>query len=204
MSFPPGGTYFDTTKRSFNQVPIDESKDNGAISTTEFLEASEALTGLFDVLGSVAFQPVKNDMTGNIKKIRERQLASPVESETLQDLVRNELKIKKHTATEGLVWLTRGLDFTSQALRQNLTNSSEELSKSFRDAYGNTLKQYHTFLIKPIFSAAMSATPYRADFYKKLGDDQPRVSKELDEWLKGLERNVKILNEFLASKEAKW
>lgn len=107
MSFPPGGTYFDTTKRSFTQVPIDESKDGGAIPTTEFLEASEALTGLFDVLGSVAFQPVKNDMNGNIKKIRERQLASPVEGETLQDLVRNELKTKKHTATEGLVWLTR-------------------------------------------------------------------------------------------------
>lgn len=104
MSVPPGGTYFDTTKRSFNSVPISASSE---ISTTEFLEASEALTGLFDVLGSVAFQPVKNDMTGNIKKIRERQLAAPAESETLQDLVRNELKGKKHTATEGLVWLVR-------------------------------------------------------------------------------------------------
>lgn len=103
-----------------------------------------------------------------------------------------------------MMFVNRGLDFTAQALRQNLTNPSEELSKSFRDAYGNTLKQYHTFLIKPIFSAAMSATPYRADFYKKLGDDQPRVSKELDEWLVGLEKNVKILNAFLATKEAKW
>ena len=64
-------------------------------------------TSLFDVLGSVAFTPVKNDMTGNIKKLRERQLAAPLESETLQDLCRNELKTKKHTATEGLVWLNR-------------------------------------------------------------------------------------------------
>jgi hypothetical protein len=65
MAFPPGGTYFDG-KKSFADVPIDESKDN-AIATTEFLEAAEALTGLFDVLGSVAFNPVKSDMTGNIK-----------------------------------------------------------------------------------------------------------------------------------------
>lgn len=98
----------------------------------------------------------------------------------------------------------RGLDFTAQALRKNITNPNEELSQSFRDAYGATLKQYHSFIIKPIFSAAMSATPYRADFYKKLGDDQPRVQKELDEWLVGLEKNVSILNKFLASKEAKW
>jgi hypothetical protein len=46
-------------------------------------------------------------MAGNIKKIRDRQLAAPQLSETLQDLVINELKEKKHTATEGLLWLSR-------------------------------------------------------------------------------------------------
>lgn len=97
------GTYFDG-KKSFKDVPI---KDNHAIPTLEFLEAAEAVTALFDVLGSAAFKPVKSDMTGNIQKVRARQLESPIDSETLQDLVRNELKLKKHTATEGLLWLTR-------------------------------------------------------------------------------------------------
>jgi len=202
-AYPPGGTYFDTVKRSFNQVSVDESKSN-AINTSEFLEAAESLTTLFDVIGSAAFKPVKSDMIGNIKKIKDRQLEAPLDSENLQDLVRNELKTKKHTATEGLVWLNRGLDFTAQALRQNLGNSSEELATSFRSAYGNTLKPHHSFMVKPIFSAAMSATPYRKDFYAKLGDDQSRVEKELNEWLVGLEKDVKILNEFLATKEAKW
>jgi len=202
-AYPPGGTYFDNGKRSFDQVAINLSQGD-AINTTEFLEAAEALTGLFDVLGSVAFTPVKNDMTGNIKKVRDRQLAAPLESETLQDLVRNELKTKKHTATEGLVWLLRGLDFTAQGLRHNLEHPSEELSVSFRHAYGNTLSKYHSFLIKPIFSAAMSATPRRVDFYAKLGDDQDRVQKELDAWLQGLEKRVEILKKFLASPEAKY
>nr|AST36439.1 putative glycolipid transfer protein HET-C2 [Aureobasidium melanogenum] len=199
-AFPPGGTFFDTLKRSFTDVPV----ESGKIATTQFLEACESLTTLFDVLGSTAFKPVKSDMTGNIKKIRDRQLAAPVDSETLQDLVRNELATKKHTATEGLVWLNRALDFTAQALRQNLTNSGEEVSVSFRSAYGNTLSKHHSFMIKPIFSAAMSATPYRKDFYAKLGDDQARVEKELGVWLSSLENIVKILNDFLASKEAKW
>ena len=65
-AFPPGGTYFDNAKRSFTSVPINASQDN-AISTTEFLDASESVTGLFDVLGSTAFSPVKKDMGGNIK-----------------------------------------------------------------------------------------------------------------------------------------
>jgi hypothetical protein len=42
-----------------------------------------------------------------MQKIRDRQLAAPALSETLQDLVLNELKEKKHVATEGLVWLNR-------------------------------------------------------------------------------------------------
>jgi hypothetical protein len=48
-----------------------------------------------------------------MQKIRDRQLAAPALSETLQDLVLNELKEKKHTATEGLVWLNRYISTTS-------------------------------------------------------------------------------------------
>jgi hypothetical protein len=59
-------------------------------------------------------------------------------------------------------------------------------------------------MIKPIFSAAMSATPYRKDFYAKLGDDQEQVKREMETWLKSLETQVVILKEFLASKDAKW
>jgi hypothetical protein len=59
-------------------------------------------------------------------------------------------------------------------------------------------------VVKPIFSAAMSATPYRKDFYSKLGDDDTKVQVELEKWLAALEKLVAILNTFLAKKEAKW
>ena len=45
-SYPPGGTFFDTLRRSFTQVPVNADKAN-AIATTEFLEAAESLTTLF-------------------------------------------------------------------------------------------------------------------------------------------------------------
>ena len=50
----------------------------------------------------------------------------------------------------------------------------------------------------------MSATPYRKDFYSKLGDDDSKVQAELEQWLAALEKLLAILNAFLAKKEAKW
>ena len=76
-------------------------------------------------MGSLAFTPVKNDILGNVKvgpvsiqsflwlltmshkKVRDRQLIAPLESENLQSLVLGELETKKHTAAEGLLWLVR-------------------------------------------------------------------------------------------------
>lgn len=46
LSFPTGGTWFDTLKKSFVDVQIDTSRDD-AIPTTDFLEASESLATLF-------------------------------------------------------------------------------------------------------------------------------------------------------------
>jgi hypothetical protein len=203
VTIPPGGTLLDTFKASFTTVPIDAEKAN-AIATTEFLDSAESLTSMFDALGSVAFSPVKNDILGNVKKLRERHLAAPLESENIQDLVRNELKTKKHTATEGLLWLVRGLEFTCIALSQNVNKPSEELADSFRTAYGTTLKPHHSFLVKPIFSAAMGACPYRKDFYSKLGSDAEKVNAELRVYLAALDKIVGILKGFLDTKDAKW
>ncbi len=88
---PPGSTIVQTFRKSFTDVPVDEA-NGGAVATTEFLEAAESLITIFgmtssfpcicqsdiqcdaashpfaiDVLGSVAFSPVKSDMLGNIK-----------------------------------------------------------------------------------------------------------------------------------------
>lgn len=50
----------------------------------------------------------------------------------------------------------------------------------------------------------MSATPYRKDFYAKLGGDEAKVQQQLESYLAALENIVAILNQFLARKEAKW
>ncbi|KAF8430019.1 glycolipid transfer protein-like protein HET-C2 [Tirmania nivea] len=183
-------TFFDG-KRSFKDVNV--GKDDG-INTSQFLEAAEGVVQLFDLLGSAAFTPVKSDMSGNIKKIRDRQLAAPSASGTLQSLTTAEQAEKKNNATEGLLWLNRGLDFTAQALRRSHTNSTEELADSFTTAYGATLKKHHGIMVRPLFTVAMKACPYRDTFYKKLGEDQKAVKEKLEAWLGALEGCVAILN----------
>jgi len=50
----------------------------------------------------------------------------------------------------------------------------------------------------------MSATPYRKDFYAKLGDDQAKVREGLQKWLEALEERVRILKAFQQTPAAKW
>lgn len=58
--------------------------------------------------------------------------------------------------------------------------------------------------MKPVFSAAMSATPYRKDFYSKLGNDQAKIDAALSKEMDALEKQVAILKAFQERKEAKW
>jgi len=203
ITIASGGTLLDNFTKSFVDVPVAE---NQAIATTEFLQAAESLTGIFDAMGSIAFTPVKNDILGNVSKLRERQLEAPAQSENIQDLCRNELQTKKHKATEGLLWLVRGLEFTCTALDHNQKNHTAEMKESFSDAYAKTLKQYHSFLIKPLFSAAMNACPTRGNFYNKIkapDTEQTKIDDQLTAYVAALQNIIQILQAFLNT-EGKW
>ncbi|ORZ34909.1 glycolipid transfer protein-like protein HET-C2 [Catenaria anguillulae PL171] len=182
-------TYFDTLSKSYTQVPV---TDEG-IDTPSFLEATEGLINMLDLLGSSAFKPVQSDMSGNVKKIRERYNSDNAKNSTLQKLITSEKADNKKTATEGLLWLTRGLSFCAQALRHSHNNEAEELTESFTKAYETTLKPHHSMMVRPIFSLAMKACPYRKDFYAKLGSDTDKVRKQLSEWLVALEGHLQTL-----------
>lgn len=188
-------TFFDEIKKSFADVKLTEGK----VDTAEFLQASEALVKLFDLLGSSAFAVVQKDMTGNIEKIQKKLLSDPINCSTLQDLILSEASGKDKTATQGLLWLSRGLEFTAKAMNETVDNPTSELTKTFTSAYEKTLSKHHGMLVKPVFKLAMKACPYRKDFFEKLGSDQDKVDKELRTWLDALNNIVKIIMDFFAS-----
>ncbi|RHZ45372.1 hypothetical protein Glove_680g83 [Diversispora epigaea] len=185
-------TYFDTIERNYSEVSI---TDEG-IDTKTFLEATEGLVKLFDLLESKAFVFVKSDMSGNIKKIRERYLINTIENSTLESLVINEKVEKKRKATEGLLWLKRGLEFTAAALRHSKNNKDIELKVSFGNAYEATLKKYHGIFVVPVFTLAMGSVPPRATFFKNLGEDEIKIEEQYEIWLQSLEKIVARLVEF--------
>ncbi|CEQ39863.1 SPOSA6832_01424, partial [Sporobolomyces salmonicolor] len=143
-------TYFETVSKSYVDVPVSDA----GVDTLAFLEATEGLIKMFDLLGNSAFAIVQNDMNGNVTKIRNRYLATPTQSATLEQLVDNEKGEKKRTATEGLLWLLRGLKFTQVALARSQADKKEELADSFTKAYEQTLKKYHSFVVKPLFTVS--------------------------------------------------
>jgi hypothetical protein len=191
-------TFFDINPASYGTGQSNLTNDQ--VETIPFLAASEVLVKLLDTLGA-AFSPVKNDIQGNIKKIRTRHDAAPEKSKTLQSLVLAERAEKGKNATEALLWLKRGLEFTSLALRYNI-NSNEELSSSFTKAYGETLSKFHSFLIRPIFSVAMNACPSRVNFYAKLADgDLEKCKTQINEWVGGLEEKVALVVKFYVAEK---
>lgn len=190
-------TYFDELKCNFADVPV--SGDN-EISTKEFLDASAGVKDMFALFNSAAFTPVQSDMSGNIKKIQARYDAlGPETGKSLQQIVLSEAAQKSKDATQGLLWLTRGLHFTLTAMQRSIQNPEEELSISFTKAYSETLSKYHSMFVKPIFKLAMNACPYRKVFYEKLGSPLEVVQKQLRAWVHALARIVSIIEQFLAS-----
>jgi hypothetical protein len=86
------------------------------------------------------------------QKVRARYDETPTLSNTLEKLVENEKGEKKRKATEGLLWLLRGLQFTCKALQNAQANASEELAEAFIKSYEGTLKAFHNFVVKGIFA----------------------------------------------------
>ncbi|KAJ2926739.1 hypothetical protein H1R20_g10347, partial [Candolleomyces eurysporus] len=191
--------YLESVK-SFADVPITDA----GVDTAAFLEAADGLVGLFDLFESAAFVIVQNDIKGNIAKVRARFLTNPEANGTLELLVENEKGEKKRIATEGLMWLLRGLSFTCKGLQHTQADAKTELTDAFTKSYEATLKQYHNFVVKGAFSLAMKACPYRAGFYAKLAADSTggpsitseRLNEDLDKWLAALSQIVARLEAF--------
>ncbi|AMD18707.1 HBL195Cp [Eremothecium sinecaudum] len=187
-------TFFDELKTSFKDVPVGT---DGGISSLEFIEASEGLIKLFNLLGNPAFSIIQRDLVTNINKLRYRLDTFPDDSKTLQDMVVNERAKGVKVASEGLLWLVRSLEFMEEAIRELVQDSDIELTNAFNKAYSRTLSRYHGVLVRPVFKLVMKATPYRKEFFARLGPDQERVNRETRECLEALEKIVKILTVFL-------
>ncbi|KAG0704576.1 glycolipid transfer protein domain-containing protein [Suillus ampliporus] len=186
--------YFETVK-SFADVPI---TING-VETSVFLEASEGLVQLFDLLGSGVFGFVQSDIKGNIRGVRARYQADSLHCSTLENLVRSERSSGDQHGTGCLIRLTRGLTFLCRALQHMQNDPSMELHACFKRSYDEVLRHHHTFFVRSLAAVAVRAAPYRRDFYTRISQGAPveKLDEELARWLSGLDVIVMRLKGFI-------
>ncbi|RMX47019.1 hypothetical protein pdam_00009637 [Pocillopora damicornis] len=190
-------SFFTEAEHKFLSIPEDIR-----IETKSFLDAASEVVPFFDVLGPTAFAPVKSDINGNIKKLREKFTKDLEKFKTLQDIVESEMAENstkaKNSATDALLWLKRALRFIIVFLREVLTGE-EDLVKCAKKAYENSLKRFHGWMVQGVFSLALKAVPYRKDFIDKLGRnkvDEETVLREMKEFVDLLEANLEVVEEF--------
>uniref|UniRef100_A0A8R1HGP4 GLTP domain-containing protein n=1 Tax=Caenorhabditis japonica TaxID=281687 RepID=A0A8R1HGP4_CAEJA len=155
---PGHETYFAKPAHFFPHL-TDDSK----IPTAQFLSACQGIADFVSFLGTT-FIPVRKDIQGNVDKVRARFEKDQEGQKYLQDLIDADLSEhngKFGIATEGLLWLKRGLQFMLELLSEMVTSynsgtdhsKTEDLSSAVSNAYAKSLKRHHGFMAKQVFKA---------------------------------------------------
>ncbi|EIW75304.1 glycolipid transfer protein [Coniophora puteana RWD-64-598 SS2] len=186
--------YFETVT-SFADVPI---TDDGVV-TRPFLEASDGLVKLFDLLGSGLWAFVQNDIKSNISGVRDRFEGNEPRSGTLEELVLAEAADGHRYATQCLVRLVRGLTFLCRALQHMQAEQSLEMHACFKRAYDEVLRHQHGFVVRSLAMVAVRAAPARSDFIGRVsqGSSGETFDRELNRWLSGLAEIAQHTRSFL-------
>ncbi|KAF1763363.1 hypothetical protein GCK72_011629 [Caenorhabditis remanei] len=153
---PGHETYFAKPEHFFPHLTED-----GKIPTAQFLSACQGISDFVWKCGQSAYE---------IRKDQEGQ-------KYLQDLIDADLAEhggKFGIATEGLLWLKRGLQFMLELLAEMVTaynsglpkQKTEDLSGAVATAYAKSLKRHHGFIAKQAFKVVTMAVPYRHTILK--------------------------------------
>jgi hypothetical protein len=113
----------------------------------------------FPSLSTYIFALVKNDFFSNLKKLKESFLKDDKKNSTLQSIVQNEIREKKHkdknSATNALLWTTRSILFLREFLYQHGINNNDDFVDCAHIAYKVSLKRHHNWILVNFFNYAI-------------------------------------------------
>eukprot|EP00246_Nothoceros_aenigmaticus_P014954 TRINITY_DN595_c0_g2_i3.p1 TRINITY_DN595_c0_g2~~TRINITY_DN595_c0_g2_i3.p1 ORF type:complete len:178 (+),score=36.16 TRINITY_DN595_c0_g2_i3:66-536(+) len=116
---------------------------------------------------------VKSDVGGNISRLDQRYDTDVAAYEKLYDIIRTELAAGKakesNSCSNGLLWLTRAMDFLVELFHNLLSHPDWTLSQAASEAYIATLKKWHGWIASAAFTVAMKLVPDRKKFMDLLG-----------------------------------
>ena len=146
--------------------------ENEVMLTKPFLEVCKLILPVLDKFGA-AMALVKSDIGGNITRLENKYNSDPSKFEHLYSIVQVEVDSKtakgSSSCTNGLLWLTRAMDYLVELFRNLLEHSDWTMSQVCSDSYGKTLKKFHGWLASSSFSVAMKLAPDRKKFMEVIG-----------------------------------
>merc|ERR1712032_1313638 len=143
-------------------------------------------------------------MQGNIDRIQSF-LDQHTEITTVEQIVDFELKANTHSintsVTKGVLWLKRAIDYVNKLL-VDLSTTEEELTVCATNAYNSTLYQYHGWITAQLFTLAMKAVPWRADFFDSLKKEATVevMLVEMKEYVGAIEKSLPVLHSLMVAK----
>eukprot|EP00850_Spirogloea_muscicola_P002024 SM000007S20984 [mRNA] locus=s7:1443886:1445407:+ [translate_table: standard] len=184
---------------ALDAIPRSRSAD-GQLLTDPFLKLCRLVLPVIDKFGS-ALVMVKGDIGGNIERLEKAYASKPPSYELLYDIVKAE--VAQGTArgsssnSNGLLWLTRAMDFLVALLRELRAHQEWSMAQVAREAYAERLKQYHGWIAQAAFTVALQLIPSRETFMDKLGGGP--LEKDMDEFVKDFSPLLLDNHEFLRS-----
>ncbi|KAK3028129.1 hypothetical protein RJ639_038990 [Escallonia herrerae] len=189
------GTVFAPALEGMGHVKSEE----GEMLTKAFLDVCKQILPIIDKFGA-AMALVKSDIGGNITRLENKYLSNPSEFNYLYSMVRVEVQTKTAKAssscTNGLLWLTRAMDYLVELFRNLLEHADWAMSQACTDAYEKTLKKFHGWLASSSFKLAMKLAPDRKKFMDVIGgtgDINSDIEKFCTNFPPLLEENHKFL-----------
>ncbi|KAL0435575.1 UNVERIFIED_CONTAM: Glycolipid transfer protein 1 [Sesamum radiatum] len=128
---------------------------DGVMLTKPFLDVCKLILPVIDKFGA-AMALVKSDIGGNITRLENKYLTNPTKYEHLYSMVQEEVDAKtakgSSSCTNGLLWLTRAMDFLVELFRNLIHHQDWAMSQACTDSYTKTLKQWHGWLASSSFT----------------------------------------------------
>ncbi|XP_058770749.1 glycolipid transfer protein 1-like [Vicia villosa] len=176
--------------------------EQGEILSQPFLEVCKQILPVIEKFGA-AMTLVKSDIGGNISRLESKYSSSPTKFNYLYSLVQVEVETKtaksSSSCTNGLLWLTRAMDFLVALFRNLIEHTDWSMSQACTDSYNKTLKKWHGWLASSSFTVAMKLAPDRKKFMDVIqggGDVNADIEKFCTTFSPFLEENHKFLARF--------
>jgi len=174
---------------------------DGTILTEPFLDVCRAVLPVIDKLGT-AFTLVRGDVSGNINRLAGKMPEDP-QFVKLFAIVQFEIVKSTHghstSATKGLLWLKRAMEFTLAILQRTAKQPDVPLAQVVTDAYAETLMQFHGFFASNAFYLAFKFVPTRESFVESLGVSQgANVTGEIDAFVAAFKPILSEVHDFLS------